>query len=64
MDHFVSIAQVAAATSLSSRYLYILCKDKKLPHFKVGKRILVRPEDIENFIKSGAVQPVDRGKNK
>jgi excisionase family DNA binding protein len=56
MDNFLSIAQAAAATSLSSRYLYILCKTKKLPYFKVGRRILLRENDLENFIVAGLVE--------
>jgi len=56
---FLSIRQAAGISSLSARFLYALCKDRKLKYYKIGKRILIDPEDLEQLITQDCVEPVD-----
>lgn len=56
---FLSIKQAAAKSSLSSRFLYEACQKKELRFYRVGRRIVIDAEDLEEFIQRGVVEPVD-----
>lgn len=56
---FLSIKQAAEWSSLSPRFLYDLCKNRKIRFFKVGRRIVIAKEDLEGLIDSGVVPAVD-----
>ena len=56
---FLSIKQAAAKSSLSARFLYEACARKELRFFKVGKRIVIDSEDLDEFIQRGVVEPVN-----
>jgi len=59
---YLSIRQAAKFSSLSARLLYNLCRDRKIRYFKIGGRIVLDFEDIENFIRERTVEPVDWSK--
>lgn len=65
-EKYLSVGQAAVQTSLSRRFLYRLCKEKRLRHFIINQgkkrpgRILLAQEDIEGFIKSGEVVPGEK----
>jgi excisionase family DNA binding protein len=56
---YFSVREAAAWSSLSVRFLYELCQNRKLRFFKVGRRIVIAKEDLEGLINSGAVPAVD-----
>ncbi len=49
-----SVAEVAAAISLSDDEVYRLCASGELPSRKVGRRILIRRGDLEAWLDSRA----------
>lgn len=58
---FLSIRQAAEFSSLSARFLYNLCRDRKIKYFKIGGRIVLDSEDLENFIREEAIEAIDWG---
>lgn len=56
---FLSVCQASARSSLSVRFLYEICSRKEIRHFKVGRRIVIDSEDLEEFILRNEVQAVD-----
>jgi excisionase family DNA binding protein len=56
---YFSIKEASQWSSLSPRFLYELCQNRKLRFFKVGRRIVIDKEDIERLINSGCVPSVD-----
>ena len=56
---FFSIRQAATFSSLSARFLYSLCRDRKLKYYKIGKRIVIQIMDLQEFINEGVIEPVD-----
>ena len=60
--HFLSIRQAAEFSSLSSRLLYNLCRDRKIRYFKIEGRIVLDSQDLESFIREEAIEPIDWNK--
>ena len=56
---FLSIREAAEYSSLSPRFLYKKCQDRKLRFYKVGKRIVIERKDLEEFITQDPIEPVD-----
>jgi len=62
MNRFISVAEAAAQTSLSRRFLYKIIAEKRLQHFIInpGKsrpgRILIDEKELEDFIRAGRVE--------
>lgn len=56
---YFSIKEAAVWSSLSPRFLYELCQNRKLRFFKVGRRIVILKEDLEGLINAGTVPAVD-----
>lgn len=56
VNHFLSISQAAQMTSLSKRFLYQKCALKELNHYRLGKRVLIKEEDLLAFINTGLVE--------
>lgn len=56
---FLSIAQAAEISSLSTRFLYEKCQNRELRFSKVGKRIVIDFKDLHNFIIQNTIEPVD-----
>lgn len=56
---FLSVAEAARYSSLGPRTLYQLCQDRKLRLYKIGKRIVIDPADLETLIKENCVEVVD-----
>ncbi len=46
-----TIPEVAELTSLSVSYLYRLSAEGRLPVSRVGKRCLIIPEDLNNWLR-------------
>jgi excisionase family DNA binding protein len=58
-ERFLSIKSAAQMSSLSERNLYKCCQNRKLKHYKVGKRIVINIEDLQEFITRDPVEPRD-----
>ncbi len=52
----LTIAQVMERLKISRTTLYRTLKAKKIPHVKIGKRVLLRKADVEKFITSNLVK--------
>lgn len=59
MEKYLSIKSAAAWSSLSSRFLYELCQRKTLKFYRVGRRIVIARDDLEELINQGIVEAVD-----
>lgn len=46
-------------SSLSQRFLYACCQNRKIKFFRVGKRILIDPEDLREFLTRDPVEARD-----
>lgn len=47
--------EVCKRVPIGQRRLYGLVRDNKIPHVKLGKRILVRPESVQEWLRSQEV---------
>ncbi len=56
---FLSIRQAAKISSLSVRFLYELCQNRKIKFFKCGRRIVIDRADLEVYITSEPVEAID-----
>ena len=56
---FFSIREAAEYSSLSARFLYEKCQNRKLRFSKIGKRIVIDSQDLHDFITQNTVEPVD-----
>ena len=50
----LTVAQVAAQMACSSRIVYGLVNEGKLPAIKFGKSIRIRPEDLRKYEETNA----------
>lgn len=55
-DDFMNIEQAASFVGLSKATVYGLTHVRKIPHFKVGKRLYFKKSDIVNWITSTKVK--------
>ncbi|SDH32567.1 transcriptional regulator, AlpA family [Flavobacterium omnivorum] len=55
-DDFMNIEQVASFVGLSKATVYGLILQRKIPHFKVGKRLYFKKSEIVNWIISSKVK--------
>jgi excisionase family DNA binding protein len=53
----LSVDEAADYLNLSGHTLRSWVHQKRLPFIKLGSRVLFRPEDLESFINSNAIQP-------
>jgi len=56
---FLSIKDAAKYSSLSPRLLYQLVERREIRSFKVGKRIVLDINDLDQFIRQGVQEPRD-----
>ena len=50
MSPLIPIAEVARLLGISRSKLYELCAAGKVPHVKIGSRVLFRPEALETWV--------------
>jgi excisionase family DNA binding protein len=57
----MNIAEAAAHMGISPRYLYQLCRDRKIRHERIGGRTIIRflLVDVEAYLASRTIEPVD-----
>lgn len=56
---FLSIKQAAEYSSLSQRFLYEIVAKREIRSYKIGKRIVLDSQDLEDYIKQNVVERVD-----
>lgn len=47
----VNVEQAAEIIGVSKDLVYDFCRQKKLPHFRMGARILIPEEDLERWMR-------------
>jgi excisionase family DNA binding protein len=53
MDNLpLTVDEVAKILRVSRQTIYVLCRDGKLPHFKVGNKLRFHKADIEAITKT------------
>jgi len=52
LNEGMSTKEVSEIIGVSERTVRNICKDKKLTHYKIGKKIVVLPEDLKIYINS------------
>ena len=45
-----NVKEAAAALHLSSSFVYQLCAENRIPHLKIGTRLLFRSEALEAWV--------------
>jgi excisionase family DNA binding protein len=56
--HLLNIDEAAERLNISAHTVRALVRQRKITLVRLGTRILFRPEDLEDFIKSNLVQPL------
>jgi len=56
---FLSIRQASEFSSLSQRLLYEIVGRREIRSYKIGKRIVLHSQDLEDYIKQNVVESVD-----
>lgn len=53
---FLTLKETADYTRLSEGTLYAFCSQRRIPYFKIGRRLLFNREDLDRWIDSHKVQ--------
>ena len=56
---FISIRRASEFSSLSQRFLYEIVAKREIRSYKIGKRIVLDSQDLEDYIKQNVVERVD-----
>ncbi|MHB8292381.1 MAG: excisionase family DNA-binding protein [bacterium] len=54
---FLTAHEAAKYLNLSYTYFCQMCREKKIRHYKAGGKILIKMNDIEEYLESIAVNP-------
>ena len=67
MRKFISVKQLSVETGLEEKFVYRLVTGRKIPFYKLGKRIFFRREEIEKWLEDlqdcGVVESLRRMKS-
>jgi excisionase family DNA binding protein len=55
-EALLDVRAVAELLHLPSRAVYLLSEDRKLPHYKIGRRLRFSREQIEAFLAAQRVE--------
>jgi len=56
---FISIRRASEFSSLSQRFLYEIVAKREIRSYKIGKRIVLDSQDLEEYIKQNVIERVD-----
>jgi excisionase family DNA binding protein len=62
MEGLLIVEEAAEFTRLSTKTLYTYASQKRIPHIKLGSRLLFERVKLEEWIKGNAVPAVERVK--
>ncbi len=48
---YLSLADAGYATGLSKSFVHQMVQSGRLPAFRVGRRVLIATDDLENFVR-------------
>jgi excisionase family DNA binding protein len=54
LDEFKTIPQLASEWHVTEQHLYNLVKDLRLPAYRVGRRLIVKRADAQDFLQRNA----------
>lgn len=57
----LEVWQVAKILDCTQRYVYQLLKEKKIAHYRIGKKYAIDTDDLVRFIKENRVEPNETG---
>jgi excisionase family DNA binding protein len=60
MERLLNVAQAAEKLSISPHTIRAWIFQKKLPYVRLGRRIGLRPEDIDSFIERNLIEAQER----
>lgn len=52
----LTVKEVAEYLGISSDMVYILCREKRIAHFRIGTRILFKKEAIDRWIEQQMIE--------
>lgn len=52
----LTAVEVAEYIGVSRDFIYILAREKRIPHFKIGSRVLFRKNAIDEWIESQMIE--------
>ena len=55
----LTVKEVAEYLGISSDMVYILCREKRIAHFRIGSRILFKKEAIDNWIEKQMIEGLE-----
>ena len=55
MEKLINIKEAAEYLSVSAIYVYKLTSLKEIPYVRIGKRIMFKPSELEQWVDSHAV---------
>lgn len=61
MEKLIPIEEAAELTGLSIHTIYKYVCSKKIPHVKLGNRLLFSPERLKQWIDEHSVEPISSG---
>ncbi len=51
-----SVAEVAKQLGVSKETIYAACRDGRLPHTRIGRRIVITPEQLQKYRQSAEIK--------
>lgn len=55
----LTVSEVAKYIGLSDDFIYILCREKRIPHIKIGSRILFKRASIDEWLEDKISESVE-----
>ena len=61
MEKLLTVEEAAEMTRLKPRTIYVYAERRKIPHIKLGTRLLFDREALQNWINSNTVPTLQTG---
>jgi len=55
----LTVTEIAEYIGLSSDMIYILCREKRIPHIRIGRRILFKRAAIDEWLENQMSESVE-----
>ena len=59
LRQLLDVSEVAAILQVPVRAVYLLAEDRRLGHYKIGRRLRFDPAQVEQFLDSTSRGPVE-----
>lgn len=57
-DRLLSLPEAASRLGVSRHTMRAWIRQRRLPFVRLGRRVLLHPRDVENFIEANRVEPI------